>query len=215
MAFDFKREYKEFYMPKAKPEIVMVPKANYIGVKGKGDPNEEGGAYRQAIGVLYAIAYTLKMSYKTDYKIDGFFEYVVPPLEGFWWQENVEGIDYKDKSSFHWISVIRLPDFISKKDFDWAVETAGKKKKLDCSQAEFLTIDEGLCVQIMHFGSFDDEPKSIAIMDQFLEENGYVNDINASRLHHEIYMSDARKVPAEKWRTVIRHPIKQAKDRNS
>lgn len=209
MAFDFKKEYKEFYMPKTKPEIVTVPKANYIAVRGKGDPNEEGGAYQQAIPVLYAVAYTLKMSYKTDYRIEGFYEYVVPPLEGFWRQDNVKYVDYSNKSSFCWISVIRLPDFISQKDFAWAVETAGRKKKVDCSCAEFLTIDEGLCVQIMHLGSFDEEPRSVAIMDQFLEENGYVNDINDARLHHEIYMSDARKVPVEKWKTVIRHPIKQ------
>ena len=163
MAFDFKKEYKEFYMPKNKPEIVNVPKANYIAVRGKGNPNEEGGAYQQAISVLYAVAYTLKMSYKTDYKIEGFFEYVVPPLEGFWWQDDVESVDYTNKSAFSWISVIRLPDFISKADFDWAVETATKKKKLDCSLAEYLTIDEGLCVQIMHIGSFDNEPATVAL----------------------------------------------------
>ena len=174
MVFDFKKEYKEFYMPKNKPEIVNVPRANYIAVRGKGDPNEEGGTYQQAISVLYAVAYTLKMSYKTDYKIEGFFEYVVPPLEGFWWQENMDGIDYTDKASFHWISVIRLPDFISKADFDWAVETATIKKKLDCSSAEYLIIDEGLCVQIMHLGSFDDEPATVAVMDAYLGENGYV-----------------------------------------
>lgn len=208
MAFDFKKEYKEFYMPKAKPEIVTVPKANYIAVRGKGNPNEEGGAYQQAISILYAVAYTLKMSYKTDYRIEGFYEYVVPPLEGFWWQDNRKCVDYSNKSSFRWISVIRLPDFISKNDFNWAMETASKKKKVDCSCAEFLTIDEGLCVQIMHLGSFDDEPKSVAIMDKFLENNGYVNDINDTRLHHEIYISDPRKVPVEKWKTVIRHPIK-------
>ena len=210
MAFDFKKEYKEFYMPKNKPEIVDVPKANYIAVRGKGDPNEEGGEYKQAIGVLYAVAYTLKMSYKTDHKIEGFFEYVVPPLEGFWWQEDVDGIDYGDKSSFHWISVIRLPDFVSKADFDWAVDTASKKKKIDCSCAEFITVDEGLCVQIMHLGSFDEEPATVALMDEFIRQNGFVNDIGGQRLHHEIYMSDARKTPLEKWKTVIRHPIKKA-----
>jgi len=199
MAFDFKKEYKEFYMPKNKPEIVSVPKANYIAVKGNGDPNEEGGAYQQAISVLYAVAYTLKMS-----------EYVVPPLEGFWWQEDTDGVDYTDKSTFNWISVIRLPDFITKKDFEWAVETAAKKKKLDCSSAEFMTIDEGLCVQIMHLGSFDDEPKTVALMDAYLEQNGYVNDVNRDRSHHEIYLSDARKVAPEKRKTVIRHPIKKA-----
>lgn len=209
MAFDFKKEYKEFYMPKNKPQIVNVPKMNYIAVRGEGNPNEEGGAYQQAISVLYAVAYTLKMSYKTEYKMEGFFQYVVPPLEGFWWQNDVKGVDYSNKDTFNWISVIRLPDFVTKKDFDWAVETAAKKKKLDCSSAEFLTIDEGLCVQIMHIGAFDEEPATVALMDNYLQENGYVNDITESRLHHEIYMSDTRKVAPEKWKTVIRHPIKQ------
>lgn len=208
MAFDFKKEYKEFYMPKHKSEIITVPPVNYIAVRGKGNPNEEGGAYQQALGILYAVAYTLKMSYKTDYKMEGFFEYVVPPLEGFWWQDNVEGVDYSDKSSFQWISAIRLPDFVTKKDLDWAKETAEKKKKLECSSAEFLTIEEGLCVQMMHLGAFDDEPASVAVMDKFIQENGYVNDMNSKRLHHEIYMTDARKTAPEKWKTVIRHPIK-------
>ena len=210
MAYDFKQDSNEFYRSKNKPEIVDVPKANYLAVRGSGDSNEEGGAYQQAISVLYAVAYTLKMSYKTEYKIEGFYEYVVPPLEGFWWQENIFGVDYSDKSTFHWISVIRVPDFISEKDFDWAVEMAKNKKKIDCSSAEFITIEEGLCVQIMHIGPFDEEPKSVAIMDEFLEKNGYVNDMNAERLHHEIYLSDARKVPADKWKTIIRHPIKEA-----
>lgn len=210
MPFDFKKEYKELYMPKNKPEIVTVPKANYLAVRGKGNPNTEGGEYQQAIGVLYAVAYTLKMSYKTDYKIEGFFQYVVPPLEGFWWQDNTEGADYGNKDAFHWISVIRLPDFITQKDFEWAVQTAAKKKKTDCSSVEFMTIDEGLCVQMMHLGPFEDEPETVALMDHYLKENGYVNDISDKRLHHEIYMSDARKVAPEKWKTVIRHPIKKA-----
>ena len=209
MAFDFKKEYKEFYMPKSKPEIVAVPKANYIAVRGKGDPNDEGGAYQQAVGILYAVAYTLKMSYKTDYRIEGFFDYVVHPLEGFWWQEGVDGIDYSDKSTFNWISVIRLPDFVTQKDFDWATGEAEKKKHLDCSKAEFLTIDESLCVQIMHIGPFDDEPATVSMMNAYLLENGYENDFSDSRLHHEIYLSDARKVAPEKWKTVIRHPIKR------
>ena len=209
MAFDSKKEYKEFYMPKNKPEIMDVPSANYIAVRGKGDPNEEGGAYQQAIGVLYAIAYTIKMSYKTDHHIEGFFEYVVPPLEGFWWQDDTDGVNYSDKASFNWISVIRLPDFVTKDDFEWAVQTATKKKKLDCSSAEFLTVNESLCVQIMHLGAFDDEPATVEIMNKFIHENGYVNDINDRRLHHEIYMSDARKVAPEKWKTVIRHPIRK------
>ena len=209
MAFDFKKEYKEFYMPKNKPEIVIVPSANYIAVRGQGNPNDDGGDYQKAIAVLYAVAYTLKMSYKTEHKIEGFYEYVVPPLEGFWWQKNCHSIDYANKDTFNWISVIRLPDFVTKKDFDWAVDTATKKKKLDCSSAEFLTIEEGLCVQIMHIGSFDDEPATVAVMDKFLNENGYINDISDTRLHHEIYMSDARKVAPEKWKTVIRHPIRK------
>ena len=209
MAFDFKKEYKEFYTPKSKPEIVTVPKANYIAVRGKGDPNDEGGAYQQAVGILYAVAYTLKMSYKTDYRIEGFFDYVVPPLEGFWWQDGVDGIDYSDKSTFNWISVIRLPDFVTQKDFDWATGEAEKKKHLDCSKAEFLTIDEGLCVQTMHIGPFDDEPATVSMMNAYLLENGYENDFSGSRLHHEIYLSDARKVAPEKWKTVIRHPIKR------
>ena len=210
MTFDFKKEYKEFYLPKNKPEIVTVPKANFIAVRGKGDPNEEGGAYQQAIGILYAVAYTLKMSYKTDHRIEGFYDYVVPPLEGFWWQEGLYGVDYSDKSAFCWISVIRLPDFLTKKDFDWAVDTATKKKKVDCSKAEFLTIEEGLCVQIMHEGAFDDEPQTVAVMDRFIADNGYENDFTDTRLHHEIYLSDARKVAPPKWRTVIRHPIRKA-----
>lgn len=212
MAFDFKKEYKEFYMPKNKPQIVNVPKANYIAIRGKGNPNEEGGAYQKAISVLYAIAYTLKMSYKTNYKIEGFFEYVVPPLEGFWWQEGIHGVDLNDKDAFNWISVIRLPDFISEKDFEWAKQTAEKKKKIDCSSAEFLTVDEGLCVQIMHVGPFDSEIESVAKMDAYLEEKGYQNDINDKRLHHEIYLSDARKVAPDKLKTVIRHPIKKTEE---
>jgi len=209
MAFDFKKEYKQFYMPGNKPGIVSLPPANYIAVRGKGDPNEEGGAYQQAIAVLYSVAYTLKMSYKAEYKIKGFFEYVVPPLEGLWWQDGIYGVDYSDKSSFNWISLIRLPDFVSKADFDWAVETASKKKKLDCSAAEMLTIEEGLCVQMLHTGSYDDEPATVSLMDAWLEEKGYVNDFSPNRLHHEIYLSDPRKTAPEKRKTVIRHPVKK------
>ena len=210
-----KIEYVDWFYKKADEAgiyytIHLDEKANYIAVRGKGNPNEEGGAYQQAIGVLYAVAYTLKMSYKTDYKIEGFFEYVVPPLEGFWWQDDVIGVDYTNKSSFNWISVIRLPDFVTEEHFKWAVETATKKKKIDCTLAEYLTIDEGLCVQVMHIGSFDDEPATVALMDAYLEQNGYANDINKDRLHHEIYLSDARKVAPEKWKTVIRHPIRKA-----
>ena len=209
MAFDFKKEYQELSVSK-KPQIVTVPSINYIAVRGNGDPNETGGAYQQAVGVLYAVAYTLKMSYKTDYKINGFFEYVVPPLEGFWWQDDIHGVDYSNKSAFNWIAVIRLPDFITRQDFEWAVATATRKKGMDCSAAEFLPVEEGMCVQIMHIGSYDSEPETVAVMDEYLAHNGYVNDMADGRFHHEIYLSDPRKCSPENMKTVIRHPIKRA-----
>ena len=209
MAFDFKKEYREFYLPKAKPEIVTMPKANYIAMRGVGDPNEEDGAYKAAVGVLYAVAYTIKMSKMGDYRIEGYYDFVVPPLEGFWWQDGIDGVDYTNKALFHWISVIRLPEFVTKTDFDWAVAEATRKKKLDCSKAEFLTLEEGLCVQILHLGPFDDEPATVALMDEFLAANGYENDFSETRRHHEIYLSDARKVAPEKWKTVIRHPVEK------
>ncbi len=208
MAFDFKKECKEFYMPKNKPDIVTVPRMNYIAVRGTGDPNQEDGEYKQAIGLLYGIAFTIKMSKKGDHRIEGYFDYVVPPLEGFWFMEGMDGIDYARKENFHWISVIRLPDFVTEDDLRWAVNEAAKKKKLDFSKAEFMTVEEGLCVQCMHIGSYDDEPATVAMMHGFLEQQGYEPDITDTRLHHEIYLSDARKVAPEKLKTVIRHPIK-------
>ena len=209
MAFDYKKEYKEFYLPKKKPEIVTVPKMKYIAVKGCGDPNKEDGEYKNSISILYALAFTIKMSKLTDYRIEGYFDYVVPPLEGFWWQQGVTQIDYSRKDAFQWISVIRLPDFVSEKDFNWAKQQVKTKKGIDCSNAQFLTIEEGLCVQIMHIGSYDDEPDTITLMDQFIKENGYINDFSNTRMHHEIYLSDARRVAPEKLKTVIRHPIRK------
>lgn len=209
MAFDYKKEYKEFYLPKKKPEIVTVPKMNYIAVKGCGDPNKEDGEYKNSISILYALAFTIKMSKLTDYRIEGYFDYVVPPLEGFWWQQGVTQIDYSRKDAFQWISVIRLPDFVSEKDFNWAKQQVKTKKGIDCSNAQFLTIEEGLCVQIMHIGSYDDEPATITLMDKFIKENGYINDFSNTRMHHEIYLSDARRVAPEKLKTVIRHPIRK------
>ena len=209
MPFDYKKEYKEFYMPKNKPSVVTVPPMNYIAVRGQGDPNAEDGEYKQAIGLLYTIAFTIKMSKKTDHRIDGYFDYVVPPLEGFWWQEGIQGIDYSRKESFQWISVIRLPDFVTKADFEWAVEEAAKKKKTDFSKVEWFTYDEGLCAQCMHVGSYDDEPATVELMDGYARENGFVTDISDTRYHHEIYLSDARKVAPEKLKTVIRHPIRK------
>ena len=212
MAFDFKKEYKEFYMPKNKPSIVTVPKMNYIAVRGKGDPNSEGGEYKESIGLLYGIAFTIKMSKMGDHRIDGYFDYVVPPLEGFWWQQGMAGIDYNHKENFKWISVIRLPDFVTKAEFEWAKEEATKKKKTDFSKVEFFTYDEGLCVQCMHIGPYDDEPGTVDAMHEFMEKEGYVLDITDKRLHHEIYLSDVRKVAPEKLKTVVRHPIKKVKD---
>ena len=209
MAFDFKKEYKEFYMPKDIPSIVTVPPMNYLAVRGHGNPNEEGGEYKEAIGLLYGIAFTIKMSKKGSRQIEGFFDYVVPPLEGFWWQDGVQGVDYAHKESFNWISVIRLPDFVTKADFDWAIEEATRKKKTDFSKVEFLQVDEGLCVQCMHIGSYDAEPTTVDLMHRFIEEQGYELDISDTRRHNEIYLSDARKVDPEKLKTVIRHPIRR------
>lgn len=210
MAFDYKKEYKEFYMPKNKPEIVDVPEMKFIAVRGKGDPNDEGGEYKAAIGLLYGIAFTIKMSKKGSHKIEGYFDYVVPPLEGFWWQENTLGVDYGRKEDFCWISVIRLPDFVTEEDVRWAVEEAGSKKGQDYSRVEFVTLREGLCVQCMHIGRYDDEPVTVALMDQYMQEKGYVNDFSSERLHHEIYLSDTRRVAPERRKTVIRHPIRKA-----
>ena len=210
MDFDFKKEYKEFYLPKSRPGIVTVPSMNYIAVCGQGDPNVEDGEYKQAIGLLYGIAFTIKMSKKGGHPIEGYFDYVVPPLEGFWWQDGVDDIDYAHKESFRWISVIRLPDFVTKADFDWAIEIATKKKKTDFSRVEFWTYCEGTCVQCMHVGPYEEEPATVALMHEYMESQGYVLDMTAQRRHHEIYLSDARKDSPEKRKTVIRHPIRKA-----
>ena len=212
MAFDFKKEYKEFYMPKNTPSIVNVPKMNFIAVRGSGDPNKEDGEYKKAIGLLYGVVYTIKMSKKSDHRIDGYFDYVVPPLEGFWWQDGVTGVDYGNKDSFEWISVIRLPDFVTKEDLDWAIREAAAKKKQDFSKVGFFTYDEGLCVQCMHIGSYDDEPDTVQRMHEFMKQEGYEPDISDERMHHEIYLNDARKTEADKLKTIIRHPIKKKED---
>ncbi|MCR4898174.1 MAG: GyrI-like domain-containing protein [Acholeplasmatales bacterium] len=209
MPFDFKKEYKDFYIPKNKPSIIEIPKMNFIAVKGKGNPNEENGDYQNTIGLLYGIAYTIKMSYKGTHKIEGFFEYVVPPLEGFWWQDGIDGMDYDQKDKLNYISLIRLPDFVNKDDFEWAITEATKKKKMDFSRVEFLTYDEGLCVQCMHNGSYDEEPITVEAMHKYMQENGYQLDISDKRYHHEIYLSDPRKCDSSKLKTVIRHPIKK------
>lgn len=210
MAFDYKKEYKEFYMPKNKPCIVKVPTMNYIAVRGKGNPNEEGSEYKKSIGLLYGIAFTIKMSKKGNHQIDGYFDYVVPPLEGLWWQQDTKEIDYSRKEDFHFISMIRLLDFVTKEDFDWAIKEATGKKKEDFSKVEFLTYDEGLCVQCMHIGSYDEEPKTVFMMHEFMTASGYELDITDKRFHHEIYLSDARRVLPERLKTVIRHPVKKS-----
>lgn len=208
MAFDYKKEYKEFYLPKKKPELVTVPAMNFIAVRGKGDPNEEGGSYKEAIGLLYGIAYTIKMSKLGDHRIEGYFDYVIPPLEGLWWQEGDKEIDYSRKEKFEWISMIRLPEFVTKDEFHWAAAEAAVKKKTDFSKVEFLTYEEGLCVQCMHIGPYDAEPATIETMDAFARTQGYMPDRNSGRHHHEIYLSDVRKCKPENQRTVIRHPVK-------
>ena len=210
MAFDFKKEYRDLYQPKAKPSIVEVPRMRFLAVEGSGDPNEEGGAYKHALELLYAMAYTLKMSYKTNHAIPGFFEYVVPPLEGFWWQPGVAGVDYADKASFNWVSAIRVPDFVDDAEFAWAVEAATAKKRLDFSPVRLIEIEEGLCVQCMHIGPYDDEPATVAAMHEFAEAQGYVPDFSDVRRHHEIYLSDPRKADPAKMKTVVRHPVRFA-----
>lgn len=207
MAFDYKKEYKEFYLPKTVPTVVDVPSMNYIAISGSGNPNEADGEYQRALGILYPVAYTLKMSYKTDYRMDGFFEYVVPPLESLWWIDKDGSNDFTDKSAFKWIAMIRLPDFVKSKDVEWAKDEVRRKKGTDCSSLDFLTIKEGLCVQIMHIGPYDAEPESLAVVDRFIESNGYVKDITASRRHHEIYLSDPRKCLPDKIKTVLRVPV--------
>ncbi|MCI9475868.1 MAG: transcriptional regulator [Emergencia sp.] len=210
MAFDYKKEYKEFYQPGKKPSLVEVPKMRYIAVRGEGDPNEEGGAYKEAIGLLYAIAFTIKMSKLGSHRIEGYFDYVVPPLEGFWWQEGVQGVDFSRKEDFQWISAIRLPDFVTREEFDWAISEATAKKKRDFSKVEYLTMEEGLCVQCMHVGAYDDEPQTVALMEAYVAGQGFVTDFTENRRHHEIYLSDPRRVAAQRCKTVIRHPVKKA-----
>ena len=209
MTFDYKKEYKEYYLPKDKPVLVSIPTMNYIAINGHGDPNDEKGEYKDALSLLYSIAFTLKMSYKTDYRIEGYFSYVVPPLEGLWWQNNSNTIDYQHKEDFNWISMIRLPDFITKKDVDWAITTANAKKQKNLSQEYFYTIEEGLCVQCMHRGSFDDEPATLELIHSYIDNNDLLTDISESRRHHEIYLSDPRKCKAENIKTVLRIPVRK------
>lgn len=211
MAFDYKKEYKGLYMPKATPAVVEVPGMKFIAVDGSGNPNDTDGEYQRALGILFPVAYTLKMSHKTDHSIDGFFEYVVPPLEGLWWTDNGAIDDFTDKSSFRWTAMIRIPDFVNTEDVEWAKKEVHRKKGLDCSSLYCKSIEEGLCAQIMHIGPYDAEPESLDAIDRHIESNGYIKDITATRRHHEIYLSDPRKCHPEKMKTVLRIPIAERK----
>ena len=206
--FDFKKEYKDLYLPKTEPALVTVRAMPFLMADGAGDPNTSE-AYQEALELLYGFSFTIKMSPKTGKEPPGYFDYVVPPLEGLWWQEGITGVDYSRKDSFQWISLIRLPDFVKKPDFDWALEESAKKKKTDFSSVEFFTYEEGLCVQCMHLGSYDEEPATVLAMEQYAKENGYAIDITDKRHHHEIYLSDPRKTEVSKLKTVIRHPIRK------
>ncbi len=209
MAFDFKRAYKQLYQPGREPALVYVPGMNYVAVEGRGDPNDPAGEYARALAVLYAVSYTIKMSKTGTRRIDGYFDYVVPPLEGFWWQDGAAGVDYSRKADFRWVSAIRLPDFVKQADFDWAVGKASRKKGLDCSGAKLMTVEEGLCAQVMHMGLYDDEPATIKRLHDFIEKSGCAEDFTPARRHHEIYLSDPRRTAPEKLKTVIRLPVRR------
>lgn len=209
MPFDYKKEYKEFYLPPKTPGIITVPAMNFLAVRGQGDPNQEDGAYKQALGMLYAVAFTIKMSRKGQHQLKGYFDYVVPPLEGLWWQENTRGVDYTRKQDFQWISMIRLPEFVTREAFDWAIREATEKKQQDFSKVEFFSWEEGLCVQCMHIGPYDAEPATVAAMNEYTRAQGYEADFGEGRFHHEIYLSDARRCSPERLKTVIRQPVRR------
>ena len=208
MAFDYKKEYKEFYLPPRTPGIVTVHAMHFLAVRGAGDPNAEGGAYKQALELLYAVAFTIKMSKLGKHQLEGYFDYVVPPLEGLWWQAGRQGVDYSRKVDFQWISLIRLPEFVTREVFDWALREASEKKGRDFSPVEFFSWEEGLCVQCMHLGPYDDEPTTVAAMEEYAKDQCYELDFSQGRFHHEIYLSDVRRCRPEKLKTVIRQPVK-------
>ena len=212
---DYKKEYKDLYMPKEKPCTVDAPTISFIMVDGKGNPNVEGGEYQQAIELLYALTYTIKMSKMGSNKPEGYFEYVVPPLEGLWWLDDDSHSDFSSKERFCWTSMIRQPEFVTPDVFDWACKTVLKKKpQLDPSKARLQVYHEGLSVQMMHIGPFDEEPKTIAQINEFIKENHYYDAISEVqpdgmiKRHHEIYLSDPRKSEPAKMKTVLRHPVK-------
>ena len=206
---DYRKEYKDLYCPKTTPMVIDIPEMQFVAVEGRGSPNDENGEYQKAIPVLYGVQYTIKMSKKGSYVPDGYFDYVVPPLEGFWWLNNNEDFSIKDKSRYQWISVIRLPEFVDEKVFQWACDEVSKKKKIDTKNARFLRIKEGLCVQCLHIGTYDDEPETLKLMNDFMDKSGLQSDVNQMRRHHEIYLSDPRKTEVSKLKTVLRIPVKK------
>jgi len=205
---DYKKEYKDLYLPKIEPSLIKIPEMAFVAIDGKGDPNDNNGEYQTALGIIYGIQYTIKMSKKGTNVPNGYYDYVVPPLEGLWWTLDKK-IDLKNKSKFNWISMIRLPEYVNKDVFKWACEEASKKKKINTEKAYLYKLNEGLCVQCMHIGSFDNEPKTMKLIDNFIENKNLVNDVNEKRKHHEIYLSDFRKTETNKLKTVLRIPVKK------
>jgi hypothetical protein len=208
-ALDYKKEYKDLYSPKNQPMIIDVPEITFVAVEGKGNPNDKNGEYHKAMELLYGIEYTIKMSKMGTNIPNGYFDYVVPPLEGLWWVDNSTTIPPKDKSEYNWISIIRLPEYVTEDVFSWARNEVKNKKNIETEKAEYIKIKEGLCVQCMHIGSYDEEQKTIKLMEKYIEENNLVNDINEKRRHHELYLSDPEKTAAEKLKTILRIPIRK------
>ncbi len=210
--FDYKKEYKDLYLPPKKPMVIEVPEMTFIAVDGQGDPNT-CPAYRNALEMLYGLSWTIKMSKMGGEKPPGYFEYVVPPLEGLWWVDDTlfNGFNIKEKGRFCWTSMIRQPEFVNMETLEWACKRlSAKKMGLDLAAARLWTFQEGLCVQMMHIGSYDEEADSIQLLERFTEEAGYTIDISSKRRHHEIYLSDPRKCQKQNLKTVIRQPIKKA-----
>lgn len=207
--FDFKKAEKELYQPKTEPVIVNVPEMLFIAVDGCGDPNT-APAYQEAVEILFGLAYTIKMSPKSGQAPAGFFDYVVPPLEGLWWGGDVNADSWvvTNKQNLAWTMLLRQPSFVTAEVFAWAQETLAKKKPaLDSGKAKLISFTEGLCVQILHIGPYDTEPESVQRMHAFAAEQGYRVDFSDQRKHHEIYLSDPRKTAPEKLKTVLRHPV--------
>ncbi len=206
MTIDFKKTDKNLYLPKDKPMIIDVPEMLFIMIDGKGDPNNNQ-SYNEAVEILYGLSYTIKMSIKKGINIPGFYDYVVPPLEGLWWIEEGE-FDLKFRDNWLWTSMIRQPEFVTQDVFQWAVDSFHKKKPdLQVERAKLKTFSEGLCVQMMHIGLYADEPVTLEIMKEFMYSNNLVDETGNKRKHHEIYLSDPNKTEPNSLKTVLRHPV--------